>query len=400
MKLSKKWQILITFIIASVALGGYFWDSALPSLETPLIEILGINTLMYGIFYSVYSIPNIVLVLLAGIFIDYFGNHIALVLFSSVQFLGSFMMVFFFQILGYQKPKVAYYLMLIGMFFFGAGNESVNIVKRSACAEWIDRKYLSVATAIITSTSRLGSIVSFLTTGQVYKATNIIIALWYALIILSLSFIASFTFFLINYIRYKRRIKRKHVIFKEIILSIRKFSVKYWIIIMIMIFGYLPIYGFKSFSNAILIGKWNYSLMDADTLLAVIDMMAIPGTIFIGWLMDYTRMPAWIMMIGSVYAPVGYLILAFTYSPPIWGILLIGVQWSILSAVIWPTISTLVDLKYHGIAYALASSIFNLMLTIMDIIFGYVANIYWLLYTLFTIFSGTTIILSLINLLV
>jgi len=105
MKLSKKWQILITFIIASVALGGYFWDSALPSLETPLIEILGINTLMYGIFYSVYSIPNIVLVLLAGIFIDYFGNHIALVLFSSVQFLGSFIMVFFFPNIRISETK-------------------------------------------------------------------------------------------------------------------------------------------------------------------------------------------------------------------------------------------------------------------------------------------------------
>ena len=52
------------------------------------MDLFGINTFEYTILYAVYSLPNIVLPLFGGFFVDKIGIRIGLLLFSSLVAAG------------------------------------------------------------------------------------------------------------------------------------------------------------------------------------------------------------------------------------------------------------------------------------------------------------------------
>jgi len=74
----------------------------------------------YGLLYTVYAIPNLVLPLVGGIFLDKVGQRNGLLLFTVILCLGQGIIM----LGGYQ---LSFPLMLVGRVIFGIGCESMYV---------------------------------------------------------------------------------------------------------------------------------------------------------------------------------------------------------------------------------------------------------------------------------
>ena len=76
------------FMACCFMLGSYFcYDNPGP-LETQLERDLHIDSTKYSMLYTVYSVPNMILPLFGGIFLDRIGIRSGLILFTIVLTLG------------------------------------------------------------------------------------------------------------------------------------------------------------------------------------------------------------------------------------------------------------------------------------------------------------------------
>lgn len=101
-------------------LGSYFcYDNPGP-LETQLEEQFKLDSTHYSLLYTVYSLPNMILPILGGIFLDKIGIRSGLVLFTTILTIGQLV----FMIGGYQ---LNYDMMIAGRVIFGMGGECMNV---------------------------------------------------------------------------------------------------------------------------------------------------------------------------------------------------------------------------------------------------------------------------------
>ena len=103
--------------------------------------------------YSIYSLPNMVLPLLGGIFVDRIGVRLGLVLFTIVLTLGQLI----FAIGGYRG---SFGWMMLGRFVFGLGGECMTVAQSAIVASWFQGKELAFAYGLVLSVARIGSSVN------------------------------------------------------------------------------------------------------------------------------------------------------------------------------------------------------------------------------------------------
>ena len=70
--------------------GSCFCYDSPGALETQLESQFHMNSASYSLLYTVYSIPNMILPIIGGIFLDRIGIRVGLILFSCILTLGQF----------------------------------------------------------------------------------------------------------------------------------------------------------------------------------------------------------------------------------------------------------------------------------------------------------------------
>jgi MFS family permease len=134
-------------------LGSYYCYDIPGVIEKPLEESFNIDSKTWSLLYTVYSIPNMVLPVFGGVFLDTIGMRAGLLLFTSILTLGQFV----FMLGGYQHK---YWLMLVGRVIFGLGGESMSVAQSSIVSIWFKGKELAFALGVNISVSRLGSVMN------------------------------------------------------------------------------------------------------------------------------------------------------------------------------------------------------------------------------------------------
>jgi len=163
-------------------LGSYFcYDNPGP-LETQLEKQFGIDSTHYSLLYTVYSLPNMVLPILGGLFLDKIGIRSGLLLFTFVLTLGQLV----FTIGGYNSD---YNTMLAGRVIFGMGGESMSVAQSAIVSVWFKGKELAFALGINMSISRLGSVLNAAVVPSVYDSSGLGMALMVGFIICVFSFV-------------------------------------------------------------------------------------------------------------------------------------------------------------------------------------------------------------------
>lgn len=85
-KTNIRWFML--FMSCNFLIGSYFcYDNPGP-LETQLRRQFGLDNAQFSLLYTVYSIPNMVLPVLGGVFLDRIGVRTGLILFTCILTIG------------------------------------------------------------------------------------------------------------------------------------------------------------------------------------------------------------------------------------------------------------------------------------------------------------------------
>lgn len=114
----------------------------------------------FGLLYSLYSFPNIVLPFFGGILITYLGNRTMYFIVGCFLVIGQLLFA-----IGCSQVNMP--LMLIGRVIFGIGGETINITQNLMLIKWFKKDELSFPFAITITVSRLGSVLNDVASPQI-----------------------------------------------------------------------------------------------------------------------------------------------------------------------------------------------------------------------------------------
>lgn len=353
-----KFKIGVLLLISLIPLGSYFTYDAIASLQKLMIERLNIDEFRYSILFSIYTFPNILIVLLGGLLIDKLGPTSMTLLFCTFVYVGILLMAI----------TNIYWLVIIGMFIFGIGAESSYTAQNVLCTLWFRKKHLAKAFAITTSFLRLGSILAWLSAVPLANHSGTGASLWLATAICFISFSAAFIYFL----KYNEQKTMKTV---KTLKSIRKLPYKYWLLMLGTITSYAAIFSFRSLGSLTLTKNFNLEPQISAIYISLIDILSLFLTPFFGWMVDKMKNKVMILTITSnILALNGYLLLNIQEINPLISIVLLGLYYSIFPATVWPLISKTLNKKYTGISYSIISFFQSILLTGFYPLFGHLMN--------------------------
>ena len=154
------------FFLSSVRLLSNYCLELPSGIEDTIIKVMGVTTAEYDLLFSVSAWPNIFLCLVGGILVDkLLGRRLGLFLFVISLLLGQI-------VWGIGGLVDNYFIMLVGRFFIGAGNEIVIIIDHSFKATWF-KEDLPLAISIDIGFSRIGGTLAILLPQLIYDSLSI-----------------------------------------------------------------------------------------------------------------------------------------------------------------------------------------------------------------------------------
>lgn len=162
---------------------------------------------------------------------------------------------------------------------------------------------------------------------------------------------------------------------KVVLSDIWKFGVSYWYIVALCITFYSAIFPFQTFAVKFFMEAHGASRELGGFLSSMLTAFAMVCTPLFGLLVDRVGKRALFMMFGSLLLVPVYLLMAYTritlYAP----MALMGIAFSLIPAVMWPSVAYIVDQKKLGTAYGLMTLIQNIGLAGFNLLIGW-ANDY------------------------
>jgi MFS family permease len=358
-------QTLMFAASAIVMLGNYYgYDSIAPVAEQ-LSRELHFSDTQIGTLNAIYSLPNIFLVLVGGVLVDRFTARRMVVATTAVCLVGAAVTA-----LGAQFPVMA-----VGRLLFGIGSETLVVAVLVALAQWFDGRYLALLMAMNLSLARLGS---YLADRSPSFASDLYTHGWQPPLWLAFAFAAvSFAGALLYYWLDRRearggtlalppppdRIDWGHLL---------SFRGEYWLLVAVCVTFYSVIFPFRStFAIKYLQEAQGMTLAAASTLNSYVFLAAVFATPVFGLLLDRTGRNAPLLAAGAVLLPMSFLVLAAVPGGAGLSTALLGVSFSLLPAVLWPTVVRYVSAEHLGTAYGLMTTLQNAGLFGANLIAGY-----------------------------
>jgi MFS family permease len=153
--------------------------------------------------------------------------------------------------------------------------------------------------------------------------------------------------------------------------GIFRFEMSYWLVVGLCFTFYSAIFPFRTFAidfftNKILAAHGGtaateaarvLSLECAGSLNSLLPLTAMIATPLFGLLVDRVGKRAWFMMLGSLLLMPVYLMMAYSSVSLYIPVSMMGIVFSLIPAVMWPSVAYIVDQSRLGTAYALMTLI-------------------------------------------
>ena len=351
----------------SVALFGnyYAYDSIAPLADT-LQRALGFSDTQLGTLNAIYSLPNLVMVLVGGVLVDRVGPSRATAAFAVVCLLGT--------ILTAASPSFP--VMAAGRLLFGLGAESMIVAVTVALGQWFVGRQLGLAFGLNVSVARAGSFTADLSPtwfAPVYAGG------WQPPLVLAAAFAATSVAAAVVYWRLERSAARRFVLpgpapaDRLVWTDIRAFDRSYWYVVGLCVTFYSVVLPFRStFAIKYFQHAHGLSLEDAGAVNGSVYLAAIVATPLFGLLADRVGHRSALMTAGSACLALAFPVLGYT-SWNVWvATVLIGIAFSLVPAVLWPVIPKLVPAERLGTAYGLMTLVQNVGLMGANLVAGVV----------------------------
>jgi len=356
-----RWLILI--MLSFAMFGNYYVYDSISPLADLLKKQLGFTDRNIGLLNMVYSLPNIIFVLIGGMIIDYLGTRKSALIFSITCMMGSLLTTF-------SGGNLT--VMATGRLIFGLGAETLIVTITTILAKWFKGKELSFAFGLNLTIARLGSFAALNSPTWAKSLYNT----WKGPLIISTAGAGLSVLALILYVLMEISTQRKFQLGQEPkqdkidFRSIASFGRPYWYITILCVTFYSGIFPFQTFAIKFFIEHHHLSRQVAGFASSVITLAAMIGTPIFGLYIDKFGKRASVMIIGSLLIIPVYLLLVHTKIHPIFLTFIMGIAFSLVPAAMWPSVALIVKQQNLGTAYGLMTMIQNIGLTAFNYIIG------------------------------
>jgi MFS family permease len=266
--------------------------------------------------------------------------------------------------------------MIAGRTVLGLGAESMIVAVTTALAKWFKGKELSFAFGINLTIARLASVAAdnsptwansvFYPQGPSGPAS------WRGPLLLAVGAEARYA------------LGKAGQVDKLEFKGIFRFDPSYWLVVGLCFTFYSAIFPFRTFAidfltNKILAAHGGIAAAESVRVLAleqagrlnsVLPLTAMVATPLFGLLVDRVGKRAWFMMFGSLLLMPVYLMMAYAHTSLYIPVALMGIVFSLIPAVMWPSVAYIVAESRLGTAYALMTLIQQIGFFIMNLLIG------------------------------
>jgi MFS family permease len=358
----------MVLVLVSLAMFGnyYVYDSISP-LADILKRDLGFSDSNIGLLNAIYSIPNIIMVLIGGLIIDRIGTRTSTVIFAALCLIGAALTAS----TGSLIPMAG------GRLIFGLGAESLIVAVTTAIARWFKGKELSFAFGLNLTLARLGSFAALNSPTWASRYYDH----WQTPLIIGIFFGVVCIVGAMMYWVFERRAEHFYTLWeagstdKVILRDIFKFSASYWLIVALCITFYSGIFPFQTFAVKFFMDAHGTSREEGGFLSSMLTLFAMIGTPLFGLLVDRVGRRSLFMMFGSLLLIPVYLILAYTHISLYVPMAMMGIAFSLIPAVMWPSVTYVVEGPKLGTAYGLMTLIQNIGLAGFNLLIGWANDV-------------------------
>ncbi len=373
---SYRWLALLCVSLPMFA-NYYIYDSINP-LTDIFAKQLGFTDEHIGWLNSIYSVAAVLTLLLGGLIIDRIGTRPSILLFSAICLAGAVVT----EIGGSLK------VMLLGRFVLGLGAESLIVAITTAIAKWFKRGDLGFAFGVNLTIARLASVAADKSPGWAkfafYPEGPEADPSWRGPLLIAIGAGIIGIVGAAVYWWLERRAQRRYALGKagqvdKLELSqLFRFDRSYWFIVGLCFAFYSAIFPFRTFAVKFFMHT-HFADLPEDAAREVagnfngnLPLAAMIATPLFGLLVDKVGRRALFMMVGSLVLTPVYLLMACS-DMTLWvPMTLMGISFSLIPAVMWPSVAYIVDEKRLGSAYALMTLIQQIGMIALNWLIGVV----------------------------
>jgi MFS family permease len=360
-----RWLVLI--FVSLAMFGNYYVYDCIAPIADLLSKQLHFSDQNIGLLQAIYSIPNVFMVLIGGYIVDRIGTRKAIFIFGTLCFVGAVVTVL--------SPLLA--VMATGRLIFGLGAESLIVAVTTAVAKWFRGKELSFAFGINLMIARFGS---WLAQNSPTWAKSSYTT-WRGPLLISVGFatfciIGAIIYWVMeSYAEMKMHLGHQGSTDKVVLSDIYHFGLSYWYIVALCVVFYSAIFPFETFAIKFFMEAHGTSRELGGFLVSILTAFTMFGTPAFGLFVDKLGKRALLMMLGSMLLIPVYLIMGYTHISLYVPMAMMGVAFSLIPAVMWPSVAYIVDQSKLGTAYGLMTMIQNIGLAGFNLLVGW-ANDY------------------------
>jgi MFS family permease len=354
----------LVFGFVAVAFYGdlYVYDSIGPVVDL-LQRQRHFTDTQIGLLNAIYSLPNILLLVVGGILVDRFGAARVALTTCAICLAGAALTAL--------SPGFAG--MAAGRLLFGIGAETLSISVLATIARYFAHRNLALAMALCIAVGRLGSFSADMSPQWMVQsyAAGWQPPLLVAMFISAGSLLAACGYWWIDRrqppVQAESPIERGPVRIHELF----RFPEPYWFLLSLAILWYAVIIAFRStFAIKYFQHTHGLDLATAGAMNSFVFLAALFASPLFGWLCGRTGRYAPFLALGAILLPVSLAIMAWT-NWSLWiATVLIGISYSLVPAVLWPFSQALVPPARFGLAVGLISVAQNVGIAGANLIAG------------------------------
>ncbi len=382
-----RWTILL--LISLAMFGNYYIYDSISPLADLLKQQLGYSDANIGLLNAIYSFPNIIMVLVGGIIIDKIGTRKSVFIFTVLVLLGGLITALWGNI----------YTMAAGRLIFGLGAESMIVAITTIVARWFKGKELSFAFGLNLTVARLGSFMALNAPSWGKSFYNN----WQTPLLISVAAGASAVICIAVYYYFDLYGAKKYQLPKEgeqdkvELKELFRFGKSFWFITALCITFYSAMFPFQTFAVKFFQEAHGTTREVGGNLSSMLTLAAMIFTPLFGLLADRIGKRSLLMMFGSLLIIPVYLMMAYKVdiatplglsgalnininffdihsSIPMYLVIpmsIMGIAFSLIPAVMWPSVALIVNQEKLGTAYGLMTMIQNIGLFAFNLIIGF-----------------------------
>ena len=392
-----RWTVLA--VVAFTMMTGYVVAKEMSPLQY-LLELptsqggMGWTSGEFGLFAGSRGFFNVFLLMLfvGGVILDRTGVRFAGTLSCVLMLLGTGIdyyaiaacppeptSVVTFPLLGLNGTPVKYQVLLASLGFatFGIGYELCGITVSKVIVKWFTGKEMALAMGIQVALARLGTALALAGSPAVARHWSISTPILVGLLAVGIGLVA-YLFYCTMDARLDRQgvsdeatAEEEKFHFADLKLTMR--NPGFWLITLLCMLYYSALYPFLDFATKLMISKYGVSPDLAGTIPAILPFTSIVLTPLFGAMYDRVGRGATIMIIGTIMLTVVLMVFALPLNSSLLAVglmLVLGIAFSLLPAVLWPAVPRIVPMKQLGTAYSIIYYIQNIGLMLIPIVIG------------------------------